>query len=318
MLIDSFGRNIDYIRISLTKQCNFRCQYCMPNTPFSEFKEEIVTLEELFLLVKIAIDNGVKKIRLTGGEPTLRVGLDRFIANIYSYAPHIDIALTTNGYLLDSLAKPLKEAGLKRINLSLDSLKRDRAREIAQKDVLEKVLKGIDAALEAGLKVKINMVPLKGVNSDEIVDIFEYCKEKNISLRYIEFMENSSANSSIKGLRAEEILQELSKKYSFKEREKDFFGPARLFESECGVVFGIIAPHSEDFCDSCNRIRVGANGELIPCLYYDEALSAKKALQNGDMQEIERLLKQVVKDKPEKNRWSEETLSNRAFYQTGG
>lgn len=318
MLIDSFGRNVDYIRISLTKQCNFRCQYCMPNTPFEEFKEEVVSLDELFAFVKVAIDNGVKKIRLTGGEPTLREGLDAFIANIYAYAPHIDIALTTNGYLLDELAKPLKLAGLKRINVSLDSLKPERAKKIAQKDVLGRVLKGIDASLAAGLKVKVNMVPLKGINDDEIINILEYCQKIGASLRYIEFMENCSASSEIQGLRAEEMLTIIAQKYHFQERQKDFFGPARLFEGEHGLFFGIISPHSESFCESCNRIRVGSNGELIPCLYFDEAISAKDAMKHQNYKEIERLIKEVVANKPEKNRWSEESISNRAFYQTGG
>ncbi len=318
MLIDGFNRKVDYIRISVTSRCNFRCQYCMPSTPFEEFKEEVVELDKLFNFIKVAIDNGVKKIRLTGGEPTLRDGLDEFIKMICDYDNSVDIALTTNGYLLNSQAKKLKDAGLKRINISLDSLKSDRAKQIAQKDVLKAVLEGIDESLKVGLGVKVNMVPIKGVNDDEIVDILRYCFQKGVAIRFIEYMENQMANSSIRGLKADEILEHISQSIEFKEKEKDFFGPARLFELKDGNIFGIISPHSSDFCDSCNRIRVSANGDLIPCLYFDEAISAKKAMENNDKKEIERLIKQVVKEKPEKNRWSEGESSVRAFYQTGG
>jgi cyclic pyranopterin phosphate synthase len=290
----------------------------MPTTPFEDFKEEVVSFKELFRFVKVAIDNGVKKIRLTGGEPTLRAGLDEFIKNIFEYDSSVDIALTTNGYLLKEQAKKLKDAGLKRINISLDSLKKDRAQKIAQKDVLDAVLSGIDEALKVGLGVKANMVPIKGVNDDEVVEILEYCLQKGVAIRFIEYMENQMASSEIQGLRGEEILEIISKKLNFREKEKDFFGPARLFELENGGMFGIISPHAHDFCDSCNRIRVSANGDLIPCLYFDEALSAKDAMQRGDDKEIEKLLKQVVKDKPEKNRWSVGESSARAFYKTGG
>ena len=190
MLIDGHGRKVDYLRISVTERCNFRCQYCMPEKPFSWVpKENLLSFEELFLFVKVAIDEGVTKIRLTGGEPLLREDLDKFIQMISEYKPDIDIALTTNAYLLPESAQRLKDAGLKRLNISLDSLRADVAAKVAGKDVLPRVLKGIDKALEVGLKVKINMVPLKGINDDEILDILEYCKARNIKVRFIEYME---------------------------------------------------------------------------------------------------------------------------------
>ena len=163
MLIDRFNRKIDYLRVSVTSRCNFRCLYCMPNTPFEwEPKENLLTYEEMFQFLKVAIDSGIKKIRLTGGEPLIRKDLDKFIKMISDYAPNIDLALTTNGYYLENSAKLLKEAGLKRVNISLDSLKKETYQKIAQKDVLDKVLKGIEESIKVGLKVKLNVVILKG------------------------------------------------------------------------------------------------------------------------------------------------------------
>ncbi len=146
------------------------------------------------------MDEGVTKIRITGGEPLLREGLDTFIKMIHDYKPDIDLALTTNAFLLPQTAQRLKDAGLKRLNISLDSLKPEVAQQIAQKDVLGQVLKGIDKALEVGLGVKINMVPLKGINDNEILDIIDYCKARNIKVRFIEYMENQHANQSIQGM----------------------------------------------------------------------------------------------------------------------
>jgi cyclic pyranopterin phosphate synthase len=155
MLIDGHGRTVDYLRVSVTERCNFRCQYCMPEKPFSWVpKENLLSFEELFLFMKVAMDEGVNKIRITGGEPLLREGLDTFIKMIHDYKPDIDLALTTNAYLLPQTAQKLKDAGLKRLNISLDSLKPEVAHQIAQKDVLDQVLKGIDKALEVGLMMR--------------------------------------------------------------------------------------------------------------------------------------------------------------------
>ncbi|MBF0984464.1 MAG: radical SAM protein, partial [Campylobacter sp.] len=192
MLIDKFGRKIDYLRISVTQRCNFRCRYCMPNTPFDWVpKENILSFEEMFLFVKVAIDRGVKKIRITGGEPLVRKDLDKFIKMISDYAPNIDLALTTNGYFLKNYARALKDAGLKRINMSLDSLRPEIAKFIAQRGVLYSVLEGLDAALDAGLKVKLNTVALKGLNEGELVYLLEFAREKGCEIRFIEFMENT-------------------------------------------------------------------------------------------------------------------------------
>jgi cyclic pyranopterin phosphate synthase len=293
----------------------------MPEKPFSWVpKENLLSFEELFLFIKAAIDEGITKIRLTGGEPLLREDLDRFIKMISDYKPDIDLALTTNGFLLPDTAMKLKEAGLKRLNISLDSLKPDIAHKIAQKDVLGRVLLGIDKALEAGLKVKINMVPLKGINDDEIVDILEYGKAHNIKVRFIEYMENRHADQTLRGMHGREILDKIKERYTIKALGREGSSPSFNYLLDDGTEFGLIDPHKHDFCESCNRIRLTAEGFLIPCLYFDEAMSIADAIKTRDIQKASEILAAVLRDKPKENRWQQEDgeVSSRAFYETGG
>ena len=323
MLIDGFGRKVDYLRVSVTERCNFRCQYCMPEKPFSWVpRENLLSYEDLFKFIKVSIDEGIKKVRITGGEPLLREGLDVFLKMIFDYKNDVDLALTTNGYLLPQVAKKLKDAGLKRINISLDSLNEATAAKIAQKDVLKTVLEGIQAASDAGLKIKINCVPIKGVNENDILDILEFCKTKGYIVRFIEFMENNHAKDGAKGLNSDEIKAIISSKYpNFKIVPRDTTSPAQYYELEDGYQFGIIEPHKDDFCAACNRIRLTSEGYLIPCLYFEDAMSIKDAVQNDRIDEAVEILKNVLANKPEKNRWSikdDNEISTRAFYQTGG
>ena len=321
MLIDSYDRVVDYLRISVTERCNFRCQYCMPEKPFSWVpKENLLSFEELFEFVKVCIDEGINKIRITGGEPLLRENLDLFLKMIYDYAPDIDLAMTTNAYLLKDSAKKLKDAGLKRINVSIDTLKKDVAIKIAQKDVLQNVLDGVEEALRVGLSVKVNMVPMSGLNADEIIDVLEFCKSRNMTIRFIEYMENSYASKDISGLKSKELLNILAKKYNFIDDGFDKSSPSHYYIMDDGYKFGIIEPYEDDFCKKCNRIRLTAEGFLIPCLYFDEAMSISESVKRGDIKTAALVLKEVVKHKPEKNRWGgdDADISSRAFYETGG
>lgn len=355
---DSFDREIDYLRISVTQRCNCRCLYCMPDKPFSWVAHEnILSFESLFEFAKIAIDNGVKKIRITGGEPLVRKDVEKFVKMIADYAPNIDLAMTTNAVLFENFAKILKENGLKRVNISLDTLRSEIALKIAKKDILTQVLVGIDAALSVGLKVKLNCVVMRGINENEICDLVKFACKKGVQIRFIEFMENTHANSELKGVCKDEILKILNKEFEILEIKKDPHSPSSLFEiskilggenSENsafhGYKFGIISPHSDEFCKSCNRIRLSAEGFLIPCLYFDEAKNIKKALDSGDLEGAKEIFKSVILNKPEKNRWgnlsdfsaknlgqnsenssdfssknsTKTEISNRAFYQTGG
>jgi len=321
MLIDGYGRVVDYLRISVTQRCNFRCRYCMPKTPFSwEPKENLLSFEELFLFVKVCLEEGVKKIRITGGEPLIRKDLDKFIKMISDHSPNIDLAITTNGFMLRHYAKLFKDAGLKRINMSLDTLDNKKAEFISQKSILHEVLAGLDAALDAGLIVKINTVALKGINDDEILSLMDFAKSINCQIRFIEYMENTHANNKLKGLKANEILDIIKQKYSLELSDKGM-GPASIYKLSDGYKFGIIDPHKHDFCESCNRIRLTAEGHLIPCLYFEDAMSIKEAVKAKDIIKASEILRKVLQNKPKENKWAVGALnetSSRAFYQTGG
>ncbi|GAA7346957.1 GTP 3',8-cyclase MoaA [Helicobacter pylori] len=297
MLVDSFNRVIDYVRVSVTKQCNFRCQYCMPATPLNFFDdEELLPLDNVLEFLKIAIDEGVKKIRITGGEPLLCKGLDEFIAKLHAYNKEVALVLSTNGFLLKKMAKGLKNAGLSRVNVSLDSLKR--VLKISQKDALKNTLEGVEESLKVGLKLKLNTVVVKSVNDDEILELLEYAKNRHIQIRYIEFMENTHAKSLVKGLKEREILDLIAQKYQIIATEKPKQGSSKIYTLENGYQFGIIAPR----------------------LYYQDAIDAKEAIVNKDTKNIKRLLKQSIINKPEKNMWNDKNSETpiRAFYYTGG
>lgn len=230
----------------------------------------------------------------------LRKGLDEFIAKLHAYNKEVALVLSTNGFLLKKMAKGLKDAGLSRVNVSLDSLKSDRVLKISQKDALKNALEGIEESLKVGLKLKLNTVVMKGVNDDEILELLEYAKNRGIQIRYIEFMENTHAKDLVKGLKEEEILDLIAQKYKIIETENPKQGSSKIYTLENGYQFGIIAPHSDDFCQSCNRIRLASDGKICPCLYYQDAIDAKEAIINKDTKMMKRLLKQSVINKPEK------------------
>ena len=282
--------------------------------------ENLLSFEELFEFIKIAIDEGVKKIRITGGEPLLREDLDAFIKMIYEYKNDIDLSMTTNAFLLKGVAQRLKDAGLKRINVSIDSLKPEVAQQIAGKDVLNNVLEGVEEALRVGLKVKVNMVPMKGMNEGEILDVLEYSKARGMDIRFIEYMENAHAKADISGMKSEELLALLAKHYRFEDEGFDGASPSHYYRMDDGYRFGIIEPYEDDFCKKCNRIRLTAEGYLIPCLYFDEAMSIAESIKRKDIKGAAFVLKEVIRTKPEKNRWGGEDseVSSRAFYETGG
>ncbi len=293
----------------------------MPATPLNFFDdEELLPLDNVLEFLKIAIDEGVKKIRITGGEPLLRKGLDEFIAKLHAYNKEVALVLSTNGFLLKKMANDLKNAGLSRVNVSLDSLKSDRVLKISQKDALKNTLEGIEESLKVGLKLKLNTVVIKSVNDDEILELLEYAKKRRIQIRYIEFMENTHAKDLVKGLKEEEILDLIAQKYKIIETEKPKQGSSKIYTLENGYQFGIIAPHSDDFCQSCNRIRLASDGKICPCLYYQDAIDAKEAIINKDTKMMKRLLKQSIINKPEKNMWNDKNSETptRAFYYTGG
>jgi len=228
--------------------------------------------------------------------------------------------MTTNAFLLKGSAQKLYDAGLRRLNVSIDSLKPEVAEVIAKKDVLPNVLAGIEEALRVGFSVKVNMVPMKGMNEGEVLDVLEYCKARGMVVRFIEYMENVHAEVNIKGMQSPELLSIIGSRYRYEDKGFDGHSPSHYYKLDDGYEFGIIEPHKDDFCTKCNRIRLTAEGNLIPCLYFDEAMSIRDAVRRGDIKEAASVLKEVIRTKPEKNRWSEGDTeqSNRAFYETGG
>jgi GTP 3',8-cyclase len=288
-LIDPFGRRVTDLRVSITDRCNFRCTYCMPEEGMQWLpREELLTYEEQARVVRVCVDRyGFESVRITGGEPTLRAHLPRLVAMLAPLG--IDIAMTTNGVKLAEMAHDLAESGLRRINVSLDSLRPEVFRELTRRDDLHRVLVGIDAALEAGLDpVKINCVVMRGVNDDEIVDLAAFGRSKGVGVRFIEFMpldaQGSWTESSV--VPASEILDRIDAVFPLADAALHGSGhvePAERFAYADGIGdVGVIASVTEPFCDNCDRIRITAEGKLRTCLFALEEFDLRAVLRSDD------------------------------------
>ena len=287
-LIDRFGRVHDNLRISVTDRCNIRCFYCMPEegVRFME-REEILTFEEIERFVRVAVSLGITKLRITGGEPLVRRDLPRLIEKLNAIEGVRDIALTTNAVLLSQQARDLHNAGLRRLNIHLDTLDRERFRQITRRDDLLRVLAGIDAAAEAGFRqIKINIVAVKNLVEPDLVPMALFCRERGFEPRFIEFMPLDSQSLWDKGkvLLARDILATLSKEISplIPAPDRDPRAPATeyLYEDGKGRV-GLIASVSQPFCLNCNRIRLTSDGKLRYCLFAIEETDVKEFLRSG-------------------------------------
>lgn len=284
-LVDGFGRVHRDLRISVTDRCNFRCTYCMPAEGLDWMaREDLLTYEELTRVARVCVERfGFDGIRLTGGEPTVRANLSVLIEQLSSLG--VDLSLTTNGTTLTNLAPALVSAGLERINISLDSLKRERFEQITRRDELDKVLEGIDAAVSAGLApVKINCVVMRGVNDDEIVDFARFGRERSVTVRFIEFMpldaQGEWTNEQV--VTKAEIVAAIGDVFpleSVTERESD--PAARWRYIDGGGEFGVIPSVTEAFCESCDRVRLTADGMLRHCLFATRELDLRTLLRNG-------------------------------------
>jgi GTP 3',8-cyclase len=304
-LKDSYQRTIDYLRISITDRCNLRCVYCMPSEGLIPIEhKEILSYEEIVRVIRIAAGIGVRKVRITGGEPLVRKDVAYLIATIRNIEGIKDLSLTTNGILLSKYANKLVEAGLERINISLDSLRPDRYEEITRGGDLNLVLRGIEAAEKAGLRpIKINMVPIRGINSDEIEEFAKMTLKFPYQIRFIEFMPFGTEGlwSTEKFISADEIKSMVEGIGPLTPVKLKRAGPARYFrfESAPGVV-GFISPISHHFCGECNRLRLTADGKLRPCLFSETEIDLKPALRGGAPDdEIKRLFKLSIQVKPE-------------------
>lgn len=326
-LVDGFSRPITYLRISVTDKCNLRCVYCMPEGGLPWLRrDEILTYEEIVEIVAAAARAGVRSIRLTGGEPLLRRDLHRLIGAIAAVPGIDDIALSTNGLLLAQQLDELIAAGLRRVNLSLDTLQPERFEAIARRPGLEAVLAGIDAVVDAGLTpLKLNCVVMRGSNDDELLDFARLTKERPIFVRFIEVMpvhENVDLQRDTY-VSADEILERIAAIGELRAvAGPGGNGPARYFafDGAAGAV-GVISPLSHDYCDRCNRVRLTADGRLRLCLFGDHALDLRTPLRAGATpEELTELLASAMLIKPQRHhlRLGETSSRMRAFSEIGG
>jgi len=315
MIVDAFHRPLRDLRISVTDRCNFRCTYCMPLDEYEWLeKSEVLTFEEITRLARLFMALGVEKIRLTGGEPLARRDLHKLIAQLSALEPAPEICLTTNGSLLAEKIAALKAAGLRRINVSIDSLQPERFRQITKRGDLKKVLEGLFAAQRLGLQpIKINTVIERGVNDDEILDLVAFAREHQFSIRFIEFMDVGNANEwrLEKIVSKQDIIATINARFPLREigREK---GSAPAVDYEFvdgrGGDVGVIASVTEPFCGSCTRARLTADGKFVTCLFATTGYDVKKLLRRGasDAEVLDVL--QTIWGK-RRDRYSEERLA---------
>jgi cyclic pyranopterin phosphate synthase len=322
---DSFQRPINYLRISVTDRCNLRCVYCMPEAGVALMSHyDILTYEEIFTVAKVAASLGINKVRLTGGEPLVRAGLVDLVKMLAGIEAIDDLSLTTNGILLASNAAGLKAAGLRRVNVSLDTLRPERFRQITRCGELADTLAGIKAARAAGLDpVKINMVVMAGVNDDEINDFARKTVSDGWHVRFIEYMPVNGEEPVVARLfPVSEMKKRIASLGALAPWKLDVGnGPAKYFRlpGATGTI-GFITPVTEHFCYQCNRLRLTADGKLRPCLLSEEEIDLREPLRRGaTYEELKTLIEKAIADKPLSHRLAEGKKRNgRPFSQVGG
>jgi len=322
-LCDSYQRPINYLRISVTDRCNLRCIYCMPPEGISLMPHvDILRYEEICLIAKAAAELGITKLRLTGGEPLVRAGLTDLVAMLAEIKGLDDISMTTNGVLLGRYAVELKKVGLHRVNISLDSLRPERFQKITRMGKLDDVIKGIEAAREAGLNpVKINMVVIRGTNDDEISHFALLTVNEAWHVRFIEFMPfMEKGNNNRLLVPVSEMMERIEALGKLEPSLPNGVGPARYYRlpGAKGTI-GFISPVTECFCQACNRLRLTADGKLRPCLFSDDEVDLRDPLREGaTVEDIKHLIRQAVASKPEKHKLVTGVTCERFMSQIGG
>ena len=296
MLIDSFQRKISYIRVSVTDRCDFRCVYCMSEDMEFLPKKDVLSLEELDRLCNTFIDLGVKKLRITGGEPLVRKNIMQLFSNLGNKIGQglEELTLTTNGSQLARYAKDLFDNGVKRINVSLDSLDKNKFKKITRIGDLDKVVKGIMTAKNAGLKIKINTVALKGINDNEILDLVNWCGENKFALTFIEVMPMGEIGEKRidQYMPLTEVRSLIKTKYSITDDPLKTGGPAKYVHChETNQKIGFITPLTHNFCETCNRVRITCTGKMYMCLGQEDKEDLKKPLRESENND---LLKKVI------------------------
>ncbi|MDO5667279.1 MAG: GTP 3',8-cyclase MoaA [Alcaligenaceae bacterium] len=324
MLIDRFNRRIEYLRISLIDKCDLRCTYCIPEG-FTEFEhaENYLTFDEIERVVATFARLGTSRFRLTGGEPLLRKNVVDLVARLSVLEGVEDLSMTTNATQLAHLAQPLKDAGLNRFNISLDSLNSEVVKKISGSDSLAKVLDGLKAVKAAGFsRTKVNMVPLSGVNTQDIESMIRFCMESGFTLRLIEVMPMGVSGQRLDYVNLQDVIEEAQTKFNLIESDRiQGGGPARYWETPDGSFsLGFITPRSQHFCETCNRVRMTADGVLHLCLGQNDSFDLKPYLRGGcSDEELEEALRLAIELKPEKHEFNEKPEQIiRIMAKTGG
>lgn len=328
-LIDRFGRKVTYVRMSITDRCDFRCVYCMDEEMTFMPREKLLTLEEIAFLIRAFCELGVEKVRITGGEPLVRRNVDGLIEQIGALKQTTslkELNLTTNGSQLPKYAKKLAAAGMDRINISLDSLNADRFRELTRIGELTQVLAGIEAAKQAGFKrIKLNAVIMKGRNDDEIVDLAQFAIDNDLDISYIEEMPlgqvTHSRNESY--CSSDEVLATLQKYFDLQTSIANTGGPSRYYQvAGSNSKIGFISPHSHNFCESCNRVRVTTEGRLLLCLGQEHSVDLRDIIRRhpGDIEQLKQAIIKSMDIKPKGHDFNikEQPIIFRHMSVTGG
>ncbi|CAN7577392.1 GTP 3',8-cyclase MoaA [Aquipseudomonas alcaligenes] len=307
-LRDPFGRRITYLRLSVTDRCDFRCTYCMSEDMVFAPRAQILSLEELYAVADAFIGLGVKRIRVTGGEPLVRKGVTGLLARLGARSELDDLAITSNGSQLAHMAQDLRAAGVTRLNISLDSLQRERFAAFTRRDSLDQVLAGIDAARAAGFRrIKLNTVVQKGRNDDEVEDLVAFAVERDLDISFIEEMPLGSISSHERKVTlctSEEVRERVEQRFQLLLSSHRTGGPSRYWQViGSNTQVGFISPHSRNFCGDCNRVRVTAEGKLVLCLGHEGALDLKALIRRhpGDNDRLRAALVDALRLKPERH-----------------
>ncbi|HBC15979.1 MAG TPA: GTP 3',8-cyclase MoaA [Erythrobacter sp.] len=300
---DAHGRQIDYIRLSVTDRCNLRCTYCMAEEMEFLPRRDLLTFEEIETLARHLVVRGVRRIRLTGGEPLVRKGVLELVQRLARLRTHglDELTLTTNGTRLPEMAQDLFDAGVRRINISLDTLRRDRFAELTRRDEFERVVSGIDAARDAGLAVRINAVAMRGTNDDEMRDLLAWSGARGLDLALIEAMPlgEVSVDRPAAHLPLDAVREELERHFTLVPSLHRTGGPARYFDvAETGTRIGLITPLSNNFCAGCNRIRISATGTVYGCLGHDQKVELRDIVRAGGEAALDEALERLLAGKP--------------------
>ncbi len=327
-LIDRFGRRVNYIRLSVTDRCDLRCVYCMPEKMRFVPRTQLLTLEEMEDIARSFISLGVDKIRITGGEPLVRRNILQLFNALGEIEELHDLTLTTNGTQLKKYAKPLKEAGVTRINISLDTLRANRFHDMTRIGDLQQTIDGLDAAIACGFQqIKLNSVVMKNYNYDEVHDLVKFCIDRGIDISFIEEMplgENAHHDRAATYCSSDDIFQDLEKLYDIVPTTMKTAGPTTYYKlgEHPNTRIGFISPHSHNFCDSCNRVRLTAEGRLLLCLGQEHSIDLRHIVRAnpGDRQVLDQIIIDSMQIKPKGHNFdlkSQEVLL-RHMNMTGG